>query len=171
MKARKKMKKKLLGLAILILCFALSSAAFAENSKIGYADRRKIYSEYEKAKNFNKKLEKEDGEVKSEIEKRSKELRKLYEETELLSDDAKKKKETELRESAEKLEAYRKEKIDGFLKQQNDMFQEIQEDIQSVAEKYAIANGYDVILDEAVFVYSSDTLDVTNAILKELNKK
>jgi len=165
------MAKRLLGLMIFIFCFALCCEAFADGAKIAYADRRKIYSEYKKAKEFNKKLEKEDLEVKEEIEKRSTELRKLYEETELLTDEAKEKKEAELRESAAKLEAYRKEKIDGFLKQQNDMFQEIQEDILKVAEKYAMENGYDAILDEAVFLYSSDKLDITDTILKELNKK
>ena len=39
------------------------------------------------------------------------------------------------------------------------------------ASEYAKKNDYNMVLDGSVFVYSSENYDITDAILKELNKK
>ena len=164
------MFKNFLSAGILLLCLFLATTAFAEASKMGYVNMRKLFYEYEKTKKFNQKLEKEDEEAKKEIEKRAEEIKKLRNKIDLLSENAREKREPELRKAMEELDLYRKEKVGGFMKDKDEMFQEIRNDIVDVAGEYAKKNNYDMVFDEAVFVYSSDSHDITDEVLKELNK-
>lgn len=164
------MLKKCIGLSILILCLALSNFAFCEELKIGYINMRKVFYEYKKTKEFNEKLEKEDKGVKEEIEKRTQEIRKLKDEMDLLSEKAQEKKEPEMRQQIKELDAFRREKVDGILQNKEKMFKEIRSDILDISEGYAKQQGYDIILDGALFVYSSKKYDVTDEIIKKLNK-
>ncbi len=164
------MGKKILGVLILVLCMSLSVGAFAKELKVGCLDMRKVFYEYNKTKEFNQKLEKEDAEVKKEIEEKTGELRKMRDEIDLLSEEAKKKREPELREKIKKLDDFRKEKIEEFLRKKDEMFKEIRVNIMDTAKVYATKNGYDLLFDNAIFVYSSKQFDITDAIIKELNK-
>jgi len=164
------MKKKLIGLLVIILCFVLSGYAFAESLKIGYLNMRKVFYEYKKTKEFNNKLAREEGQIKEEIEKKTNEVRKLRDEIELLSKEAKQKKEPALRQKMGELDEFRRSKVDGILRKKDEMFKEIRENILDVAEKYAKKNRYDVVFDEALFVYSLGKYDITDEIIKRLNK-
>jgi Skp family chaperone for outer membrane proteins len=167
------MFKKFIVAAVLAAFLISSPSAFPEGEglKMGFADMRKMFYDYKKTKDFNKGLEKEDEKVKKELAKRSEKIKKLRDELGLLSDEAKEKKEPKLREEIKKLDDYRREKIESFVQKKDKMFQEIRDDIMGVASKYAKKNKYDAILDGSVFVYSSEEYDLTDAILKELNKK
>ena len=115
------MRKKILVVLILVLCMALSANAFAKEMKIGCLNMRKVFYEYKKTKDFNQTLEKEDAKVKEEIEKRTQDLRKLRDEIDLLSEEAKAKKEPELRQKIKKLDDFRKEKIEELLRKKDEM--------------------------------------------------
>ena len=164
------MKKKtfLLGVA-LSLCL-LAASAFADTGKVGYVNMRKLFYEYDKTKNFNQELEKEDQRLKDEMQKKTDEIRKLRDEIDLLSEKAKEKRQPELQMKIQDLDKFRKEKLEGFIKKKDTMFQEIRNDIMSVAENFAKKNGYNMVFDEAVFVYVTSEKDITDALLKELNK-
>ncbi len=164
------MIKKAVLLTVLALALSLSVASFAEGLKVGYVDMRKVFFEYKKTKDFNSKLEKEDEKVKKEIDAKAQEIRKFRDEIELLSDDAKKKKEPELRARIKGLDDFRREKVEEFIRKKDEMFKEIREDIMSVSSKYAAQNGYDVIFDEAIFVYAANKFDITEHVIKQLNK-
>ena len=93
--------------AIFLFCtFLMTAPAFGENAKMGFIDMRKVFFDYNKTKNFNSSLEKEDEEAKKELEKRSDKLRKLKDEIDLLSDEARKKREPELRNALQSLVEY-----------------------------------------------------------------
>jgi len=164
------MLKKLLLLSLVVIFVALSANGFAAEMKMGYVNMRKVFFEYKKTQTFNKELEGKDAEVKKEIDKKTAEIRKLRDEIDLLSESAKAKKEPELRKKLEDLDAYRKDKIEGFIREKDEMFKEIREDILDVASRYAKKNGYDIIFDEAIFVYAGTQYDITSTVIKELNK-
>lgn len=164
------MVKKFLGVGILLLCFALSGNAFCQDLKIGYVNMRRVFHEYKKTKDFNQKLEGEDAKVKKEIDKKTQAIRKLRDSIDLLSEDAKQKKQPELRQKIKDLDDFRRNKVEGFLQKKDAMFKEIREDILAVSTEYAKKNNYNILFDEAVFVYSTKNYDVTDKIIKELNK-
>jgi len=164
------MNKKFIGLLVIIFCFVLSGYAFSAGLKIGYVNMRKVFYEYKKTKEFNDKLEKEEKQIKKEIEKRTDEVRKLRDEMDLLSEKAKERKEPALRKEMAELDEFRRSKVDGILRKKDEMFKEIRENILKVTEQYAKKNSYDVVFDEALFVYSLGKYDITNEIIKKLNK-
>lgn len=158
-------------MAFLLFCACLPTSAFAGEQKMGYINMREMFYEYEKTREFNKKLEKEDEAAKEDVEKKAKEIRKLRDELDLLSDEAKEKRQPELQGAIEELEEYRKSKVESFIRKKDTMFQEIREDILAAASEYAKKNEYDIVFDNAVFVYSTEKYDITKDVLKELNKK
>jgi outer membrane protein len=167
---RETMVKRFLGLIVLTVCLALSTEAFAKELKIGSVDMRKVFYEYKKTKDFNAKLEKEDAKLKEEADKRTQDIRKLKDEIDLLSEEAQEKRQPELRQKIKELDDFKKEKVEKFLREKDDMFKEIRKDILSASDNYAKKNGYDLLFDEAVFVYATKDYDITDTILKELNK-
>jgi len=164
------MIKRFLGVAILVLCLISSGNALAKELKIGSVNMRKVFYDYKKTKAFNERLEKEDAKLKGEVENRTKEIRKLRDEIDLLSEEARAKREPEMRQKIKDLDDFRREKVEGFLREKDEMFKEIRQDILELAKRYATKNKYDMLFDEAVFVYSSNKYDITDTILKELNK-
>ena len=164
------MFRRSLSCGILILCLALPGGVFAEDAKLGFINMRKVFYEYKKTKDFNKKLEAEDEKAKEEIDKKTKNIKKLRDKIDLLSEEARAKKEPELRDKIKELDEYRKEKVEGFIREKDEMFKEIREDILAVTGEYAKKNEYNIVFDEAVFVYASEKYELTDDILKELNK-
>jgi len=164
------MAKRFLGLAILILCLAVCADAFAKDLKMGSVNMQRVTYDYKKAKDFTQKLEKEDAAVRGEIEERTGEIRKLRDEMDILSEEARVKKEPEMRKKIKELDDFRRDKVEGFLRRRDEMFKEIRKDILDVASRYATKNGYDMLFYNEVFVYSSKNYDITDKILKELNK-
>ncbi len=164
------MYKKLVIFAVLVMCFVFVSDSYAKELKVGYVDMRKVFYEYKKTKDFNKELEKEDGQLKKEIDKRTEAIRKLRDEIDMLSEQAQEKRQPELKEKVKELDDFRRAKMESLIKQKDDLFKEIREDIMTVAEKYAKKNGYDFIMNETVFIYTSDKYNITDDMIKNLNK-
>ena len=164
------MFRKILSVIVLFVSIALPTSAFSAEIKMGYINMRKVFFEYNKTKTFNEDLEKKDEALKKEMEEKAQVIRKMRDEVEILSDKAKEKKEPELRQKLKELDDFRKEKIESFIKDKDEKFKEIREDIISVSTAYAKKNGYDMIFDEAIFVYSTNKFDITDDIIKELNK-
>lgn len=164
------MFKKFAVILIPIVYFALSANAFPEDAKIGVMNFRKIFYEYKETKDFQKELESKDEEAKKEFEKKADEIRKLRDEISLLSEKAKEKKETALREKAMDLDKFRRDKGEDLLRWRDAKVADIDKVIRSAAADFAQKNGYDMILDNIALVYSSDKDNLTEEILKELNK-
>jgi outer membrane protein len=167
---RKTMNKKFVAVLVILCCLALPATTLAEELKIGYLNMRKVFYEYDKTKAFNETLEREDKKIKKEVEERTEKVRRLRDEMDLLSEKAREKKEPELRKKITELDNFRKDKVNEILRKKEDMFKEIRENIMDVSDKYAKKNGYDVIFDEALFVYSQKKYDITDDIIKRLNK-
>jgi len=164
------MQKKVLGIAVILLCTILCGSVFAEDLKIGVMNFRKAFLEYEKTKGFQKELETKDEAAKKEFDVKAKEVRKLRDEIELLSEKAKEKKREELLKRTNELNAFRRNKGEELLRWRDTEMREINDNIVNTVNKYAQKNGYDVIFDKMSFVYSSDKYEITEKIITELNK-
>lgn len=164
------MQKKLLGIAVILLCMTLCGSVFAEDIKIGVMNFRQAFLEYEKTKDFQKELETKDEAAKKEFDDKAKEVRKLRDEIELLSEKAKEKKREELLKRTNELNAFRRTKGEELLRWRDTEMREINGDIINIVNKYAEKNKYDVIFDKMSSVYSSEKYNITNEIITELNK-
>ncbi len=156
---------------IVLVCFGLlCGGAYAEELKIGYINMRKAFYEYRKTKEFQKQLEAKDEAAKKEFEKKADEFKKLRDEIDLLSEKAKAGKQEELRKKAKELDEFRRNKSEELIRWRDAQIREINKDLMDTAARYAKANGYDIVLDKMAFVYAPDEYDITDAVLKELNK-
>jgi len=163
------MLKKILAIFV-ISAFLLTPYAVAKDLKIGYMNMRTIFAEYGKIKKYNEELESKDAEIRKEIEGKAEGLRKLRDEMELLSDTAKKEKAPEFEKKVRELEEFRRRKVEEFVARKDEMFKQIRGDIIKVATVYAKKNSYDMVADEAAFIYFAEKYDITQQIIKELNK-
>ena len=163
------MLKKVLAI-FLISAILFAPAAFAKELKVGYMNMRTIFAEYSKIQKYNEELESKDTEIRKEIEGKADDLRKLRDEMELLSDKAKKEKAPEFEKKVRELEEFRRRKVEEFVARKDEMFKQIREDIVAVATAYAKKNKYDLVADEAAFIYFAERFDLTQQIIQELNK-
>ncbi len=165
------MFKKLVSTMILILfCITLCENVFAEGQKVGLINFRKAVFECKKGKALRKEIEQKDKKAKEELDKMAKELRKLRDESDLLSDKARAKKEEELRKKQVVFNDSRRKMSEELLRWRDDKMREITKNITDATAAYAKKNGYDMILDQMALVYYTDKYDITDEILKELNK-
>ncbi|MBL7157205.1 MAG: OmpH family outer membrane protein [Candidatus Omnitrophica bacterium] len=165
------MFRKLVSVLILVLfCATLCANVFAEDQKVGLINFRKAGFECKKGKTFQKEFEEKDKKAKEELDEMAKELRKLRDEADLLSDKAKAKKEEELMKKQVAFNDSRRKKSEEILRWRDDKMREITKDITDATSAYAKNNGYDMILDQMVSVYYTDKYDITDEIMKELNK-
>lgn len=164
------MKKIILLALVAVLVLGQAAGSFAEGLKIGFADKLKILFEYKKAKELNEALEKENEEAKKEFDKKTEALKKLRDEMELLSESARRAKAPELEEKLKELDTFRREKQQDIGRKYDEGIRDISKEISDVCEKYGKNKGYDAILDARATLYAPESLDITDEILKELNK-
>lgn len=163
------MKKVLAVLMLLALVFVFSYGQAAE-MKIGYIDFEKAFNEYYRTKTEDAKLKKELEDAEAGLEKKAFEISKLRDKMELLGEDARKKKEKELREQIQGLNEMRTKTRDELVEKRNKKWLEIYDEIKEVAAKYAKENSYTLIFDEKALIYKEATGDVTAEIVTLLNK-
>ena len=159
--------------AALVLAAAagLSQAAFADGlQKLGFIDTERVYRESKQAQNIEKTLQKE-------FAARQSNLQKLHREGESLEKSlaANKLSETERQEALQKLDAlgrqFRTEQAqlaEDFNLRRNEEFAALQQNANEVIVSLAKREGYDLIIQEAVYVNSK--FDITNEVIKSLNK-
>ncbi len=142
--------------------------------KIGVVDIEKVYQAYKKAKKTRKLLEAERKKKQKELEKKQKELNKLKDEykkkrgslssSERASYEKKiSQKEKELNEFFQKTNVYLMGKAKMLIGKRAD-------EIENAIKEYGKKHGFTVILDKKTLPYFSNSVDVTNDVIKMLNK-
>lgn len=157
-------------LAMVVGIGLLFSAVYAADLKFGYVDFEKVFNEYYKTKTEDAKLKADLEKKKAELEKKKEEINKLKNSAELLGEDAKKVKEKELVEKVKELRQLQQESEQDLVKERNEKWLELYKEIKDVVAKYGKDKGYTFIFDDKALVYKTDGYDITNEIVKILNK-
>ncbi len=159
---------------ILIFFCILGASLFAQNIKIGYVDIKKIFSNYEKAKKTEEGFRKEVMEEQKNIDKMQEEIKKMQEDYEkkksFMKPEEQKKKEEEIRA---KLQEFSKKwtEVSQRLDEKGKLLEgQIIDEIKKVIAEYAKKNGYAVIIDSRLLLYGDNSCDLTEEIIKILNK-
>ncbi len=166
------MKKALMKIGIvclLVIGIALSAPLTFAADNIAYVDLRRAFYEYEKSKAFDKDLTDETTARTDSRNAMVEEVRKLRDEAELLSEEAKAGKQAEIDTKINALNNYDRETRQELLNKKNEMFREVIEDIQEIVEVIGKAGGYDYILDSRNIMYSKEGFDLTDQVLEKLN--
>ena len=166
-----------IGLTI-VICFILISFfvtvqgnLYAKEYKIGYVDLAKIFDEYAKTKESEKALEEKGKTKETERKKITDEVRKLKDEQALLSEKAKAEKQKVIDDKIKTLQEFDRKTRDELIKERNDAIGGIMKDIEKVVTDYSKEANYDLILNSRTLLYGTQELELTEEILKRLNKK
>lgn len=162
------MKKSVLLIGLITFCCA--NLVSAQDVKMGYVDVEKVFNDYELTKQNDAKL-KEEGKAKTgERAGLVDEIKKLKDEAELLSEEARKEKEAvieeklkDLRDFDEKTKNELRSKRDFLLKK---IFDEIRQNIEEVGK----AEGYTFIFNDRALLYKTPANDLTEQVVKKMNE-
>ena len=143
----------------------------AEEFKVGYVSVGKVFDGYERTKLSDATLEKQGKQKEGELEGRLNELKKLRQNLELLSNEAREAKTKEVEEKTDELQRFRAGTARDLRRERDKIATEILQEIQQAVEEYAKGNGYSLILDGRSLLYGQSAQDVTGEVLKLLNSR
>jgi Skp family chaperone for outer membrane proteins len=155
----------------LILGFLISYLP-ALAQKIGYIDFNKVVNQSNIGKRYQSKLKPDANRINKRLKEIDSKLTKLYRDinSSVLSDAIKKKKMEDIR----KLEMEKLQLVREFQMKKAKLEKELLIKIGKVIKEYAEKNKYDLILTggfERGILYIGDKIDITNDVLKYINKK
>jgi len=149
------------------------------DGKIGYIDSYRIRKDFKEFAEVQTKFDKEVAAWQAELDSVRQDLEAAGEEYQrqrlILSEEARKRKEEELRGAEQKFQEQTNSTFgpDGKAERRNaELVKPILDKINAVLEKVAIENNYDYIFDavNGNIAYAKKELDLTDLVLQELNK-
>lgn len=161
---------KKLGFIILII-FGFSYYCFAANLKLGYVDFQKALNSVSEGVKAKESLTSEYQKKKTELESKQQVLAKLKAElesqTSILSEDAKKKKENELREKMTDFQQLAMKYEKDMQTQEWEYTKNILESLKTIVEKIGKDEKYTFILEknEASIIFAEKSLDLTDRVI------
>ena len=166
--------KKLAAFTVLVLVVAgvwMSGMpkASAAADKIGYVEMATVFDEYLKTKEFDKSLEAKGTQKQAEREKMVNEIKKLKDETELLSASAKDEKQAIIDEKIKSLQEFDRSARSSLGKERDNMVRDILKEIEAVIQDYGKSQGYSFIFYDRALAYKSEGGNLTTQVIKVLN--
>jgi outer membrane protein len=157
---------------IAILVIPVSHAA--DTVKFGSIDVQKVLNESESGKKAKTDLEVLIKAKQSTIDEKGKTIEKLKADIEkqasVLSADARKNKEEELEKSVREYQRLVQDSQAEIKKKEAELTESILKDIKELVEKTGEENGYALILEKGMVLYSNKGIDITDIILKKYDE-
>lgn len=161
------MRKGIVVLVMALFCLAFVISAYAAE-KIASVDIGKLFDEYPKTKEFDKGLEQKAGAYEKDRDTRISEIKQLQDKLSILTDQEKEKKQKELEEKIKSAREFTLSKESELKKERDDRLREVLKDIEATVGQYAQKEGYTMVFNDRVFVYSNKANDITGKVLEIL---
>ncbi|MBU2102133.1 MAG: OmpH family outer membrane protein [Candidatus Omnitrophota bacterium] len=165
------MKKIIVVLLVWGLVGIFSTGAYAKDLKFGSVDFMKVYNDYDKTKEYDKKLEVKKDAKEKELEQKAGEIKKMQSAASVLKENEKEKEREKIVKAAEDFRNLERQSIIDLRKERDEKAIEIFRDIENVVKDYAKKNNFDLILSASAVLYSADkSMDISADILKIINE-
>ena len=160
-------------IAVMIMAFGILSlnSAAAAAEKFGSVDVGKLFDEYGKTKEYSKSLEDKASAYEKERDVKLSEIKQMQDKLSLLSDAEKEKKQKEIDDLIKNTRDFAMNRETDLKKEGDDRLKEIAKDIEEAVSEYAKKEGYTMVFNERVFVYSNKANDITSKVLESLQAK
>ncbi len=168
--------KYLSGIIFLILGIIIcqTTALAAESSKIGVLDLRRCIQESNEGKRIYEDLKKKHDDMQKDLDKKQQELLEMQNEIEkqslMLSMDAKENRQKEFEKKKRDLQYLAQDLQEEMKKLESEANLEILKIIQQVLSKFADEKELEYVTERAGVLYAAESLDITDNIIKEMNK-
>ena len=154
--------------------FLLStSAAFAEDFKIGYVDMQRALNETDDGRKAKEKLKKDFDQKQKELDEQQVQLKKDMEDLEkkrtLLPADKVREKEAELRARLEKVQQTYVRHQQTLSAAEQKETAKIFERMTGIIQQIAAAENFSMIVDKSALVFAKPHLDLTNELIRRYN--
>jgi len=188
------MKIRTLFLTLAVSALAAGGASAQSQMKIGIVDMKRVFQEYHKTKDAEKKVNEDKSKAKKDLDQRSAAYQKLVLEWEnaskivndkLVNAELKQQKQQEMQKLTSEIKALERE-IDEFRRRREQQLQEqvirmrkgLLDDISQHVEEKSKRDNYDLVFDKSgvspsgvkFLLHSKDAVDFSNEVLAELNK-
>ena len=161
--------------SVLIALLTIPVASFAADTvKFGSIDVQKILNESEAGKKAKSDLESLIKSKQSSIDEKGKAIEKLKADIEkqasVLSAEARKTKEDELEKSVREYQRIVQDSQSEIKKKEAELTDTILKDIREMIEKIGEEEGYSLIIEKGMILYSSKGIDITDTLLKRYDE-
>ncbi len=158
-----------IGMALL----AMSGTVAAQNAKVGFVDVGRLLEDSPQAVAARQKLQNEFAPRNEELEKLHKEVselaQKLTNESDVMSEEKRLDQEREVQRRRRDFERKRDEVREDLAIRRNEELGKLQDEVNAVVAEIANEEGFDLILTQAVSLYASKRIDITDRVLKKMN--
>ncbi len=152
-----------------LLSFGLNAAG-----KTAYINSKELLEKSPQAIAANAELQQEFGDREKglrELAKSIQEMEKTYQnDSAIMSDDQKKKAEDKIIQTKRRFQFEQQSLKEDLQAKQRELLQKVQVSIRSVIQDYGKQQGYDFIFTDTSIAYASESVDITEEILKELTR-
>lgn len=160
---------------LLILFFATNSLFAANVAKIGVIDLQKILATSTSGKAIQAQLKSQKDKMESDLKKKGSEIEKiskrLERESMVMSKEMREEKEREQRIKINDFKTLQKKFRSDLQKLEGRLMNQLQKDIKGLVDAIGKKKGYLLIINKYNVVYSPDSIDITNDLIKQLNAK
>ena len=164
------MRNRMIFVWALVCGLSLSASTAMAADKFAYVDLTKIFSEYNKTKDFDKVLTEKGTAYTSEKDKKIGEIKQIQDKMSLLSDKEKDSKKKDLESKVKSFEEFDRAKKTDLAKEQDEKMREILKDIELAVKQYAEKEGYSMVFNDRVLVYQIKSMDITDKVIEILNR-
>jgi Skp family chaperone for outer membrane proteins len=164
------MKKAKVSILGMIFCFTIFVGVSFAADKFAYVDISKVFTEYNKTREYDKVLLDKENTYSTEREKKVSEIKDFQNKLNLLSEKEKETKKSDLEGRVKSLQDFDRQKQTDLRKEQDEKMKDILKDIDVMIKQYAEKEGYTLVFHDKALVYQSKNLDITDKILEGLNK-
>jgi len=163
-------QKGLVILGVVLSLFLVTELAYAEGN-LAYVNLGELFDNYTKTKEYDKILEEKQKDYEKQREKKLDEVKKMQDKLSLLSEEEGEARRDEIEDRVSKLQEFDRDRTQDLRKQRDEKVKEIFEDIENAIKAYAKDKGFSLVFDRRALVYDNESLDITDEVLKILNKK
>jgi Skp family chaperone for outer membrane proteins len=137
--------------------------------KFAYVDLARLFDEYGKTKDYDKVLEAENKKYQDERDKKIGQIKEMQGKLAMLKDAEKAKMEADMEKLKNEILEFDRAKRTDLVKSRDEKLREIALDIEKTVSEYAKKEDLTFVFDKRTLVFTADTLNITETILKSVN--
>jgi outer membrane protein len=156
------------------ILLALFSINLNAAGKSAFINSKLLLEKSPQAIAANDRLQKQFGDRDQSLRKLAQDIQKMEKtfqnDSAIMSDEQKKKAEDNIIQNKRRFQFEQQSLKEDLQARQRELLQQLQASIRDVIQAYGKANGYDFRFTDASIAYASDAVDITDEIIKELEK-
>jgi outer membrane protein len=160
---------------LLMFIFPYHSVIAADVAKIGVIDFQKVLEVSDAGKMIQSELKKDNEKMTADLQQKGEEIEKirkrLERESMVMSKEMREEKEREQRIKINDFKSLQKKYRGELQKRQVQLMQQLQSGVTDVTQQIGKKEGYLLIMDKRGVIYAPNSVDLTDKLIEQLNKK